>query len=146
MSGKMLVTTEAFGSIAQLRSREEAAASRISRRALPLVVKGSTQFEPHGGFFGIIGTMHPPEVYEEVAGDLSEEGIKIEVHRYKEQASRVPPEGMVPVAGEETHDVISVLSAVGGKAVEGAQLPIAGHVARIYPPEGTSELHNLSLA
>lgn len=133
----------------QNRNPEQKAADRITPRVLKAVGGSTTDWVVHGGWTGFFETTHDPEVYVAVAGQLREEGVDIEVHRYDEErltslpgAGIMSPGGNMSLAAMQFRkttvllDRIAILS-VNGEPIEREELPQdhAGHVARLYPPE-----------
>jgi hypothetical protein len=56
---------------------------KIGDRVVKAVNKGATTYNVKGGWFGVLATIHNPDVYADVASELSPQGLEIEAHRYQ---------------------------------------------------------------
>jgi hypothetical protein len=148
MSGKMLAATEVLESLSHAsytQRREEAAARRISRRAVLAALQGKEHYEVRGGLLGLFSTTHSPDVYAEVADRAWEEGVAIQVHRYVKTVPVRIPESYQTFNTERQYDSIAIIAVKG--SVEPAadqQIPTGRYVESLYPPpQDIDGLHNL---
>lgn len=131
------------------RDHDEVVAERIAGRVLDATIRhGRFDHVVHGGYFGVLPTLHEPEVYAAVADQLEEEAeLEIVAKRFQViTPTLMGVEGFIPTSVVERYDKISILS-LAGTAIERTPQSQgrAQFMGQVYPPLDVSGMRNLSL-